>query len=545
MKKVLFSQIVFFTLLFLPAIGWSQNQVEERKLHAEKMLKTYFSSTLLDDLLMDKYSKRSFEFKFQNKGFVMDFMGNVINLHVNESYSFDTLHVHFMHHLTFHADELNLNGKPSKGVEGTNHFMKIYNGPCVNMDFEEGTLNGWEMFEGSVNNNPYEMVGATQIGVAGPHHTIMGPGVDPVVGIPTVNPNGGGNFSLRLGDGTGSNYRAASIRQSFLVDMTNAAFIYSYAVVLENPSSDHSQGEMPFFKINMFDESNNIINCGEYAVIPGGSGTNANWITQGGIDYLPWTTTFAPLDDYIGQNVTVEFVVGDCSLGAHYGYAYIDASCNPLEIISSTPFLCPNDLITLSAPPGAASYLWNTGATTQDIVVGTPGPYSVQLVPITGAACGLTLNHVVEAAPGEAITNFTLAPSEICIGETINVNDLSVGTNGAVIDYWEWDFGDGTLLYNQQNIDYAYQQGGTFDVQLISSAFGCPDTMIHQVTVQEVPNPSFTAPAVCQGTATQFTNTSTIASGTISSYGWDYTSNGIINSTNTNTSHGFSAGRNL
>jgi gliding motility-associated-like protein len=537
MKRVSFTQLLFVVLFLLPSLGWAQSQIEERKLYSEKMLKTYFSSTLLDDLLMKEYNKRSFEFKFQNKGFVYDFMGNVINLYVNESYSFDTLHIHFTHHLALHERELNFHAKPVKGEVGTNHITKEFNGPCINMDFEEGTLNGWEMFEGSVNDNPYQMVGATQIGAPGPHHTIMGPGTDPVVGIPTVNPNGGGNFSLRLGDGTGSNYRAASIRQTFLVDNNNAAFVYSYAVILENPG--HTAGEQPFFKINMFDEANNVIQCGEYAVIPGGSGSNANWITQGGVEYLPWTTTFAPLDDYIGQNVTVEFVVGDCSLGAHYGYAYLDASCNPLEIITSSPAICDNNAITLSAPPGAASYLWNTGATTQEITTSTPGNYSVTLTPVTGAACSLVLTITVEGSPGTAVTNFTANPLAICLGEDIQVVDQSSGTNGSTIDSWEWNFGDGTIVNNQQNLTHTFGDAGTYDVQLVTSVLGCTDTLIQQVVVQADPEPSFTAPAVCQGTATQFTNTSTISSGTISSYAWDYTSNGIVNSTNTNTSHGF------
>jgi gliding motility-associated-like protein len=538
MKTIKSLLLTFLSCMLVYGIS-AQQTIQVRKSHAENTVKSYFSSSLLDDLLMQNYAKRSFEFKFQNKSFVYDFMGDVINLYVEGNYDFDTIHQHFTHHLELHAAEINLIAKPTKGEAGTNHITKQYNGPCVNMDFEEGTLNGWEMFEGSVNNNPYEMVGATQIGAAGPHHTIMGPGTDPVVGIPTVNPNGGGNFSLRLGDGTVPNYGAASIRQSFLVDANNAAFIYSYAVVLENPSSDHSQGEMPFFKINMFDESNNIIQCGEYAVIPGGSGANANWITQGGIDYLPWTTTFAPLDDYIGQNVTIEFVVGDCSLGAHYGYAYVDATCNPLEIITSSPAICDNEAITLSAPAGAATYLWNTGETTQEITTATPGNYWVELTPITGNGCQLTLTITVDGVTGTAVTDFDVAPAAICIGDQIQLTDQSTGTNGSTIDAWEWNFGDGTVVSNQQSLTHTFGAAGTYDVQLVTSVMGCSDTLIQQVVVQDDPVPSFTAPAVCQGTATQFTNTSTIASGTITGYEWDYTSNGIVNSTNTNTSHGF------
>jgi hypothetical protein len=50
-----------------------------------------------------------------------------------------------------------------------------------------------------------------------------------------------------------------------------------------------------------------------------------------------------------------------------------------LNQIVATPhnYICPGDSITLSALNIASSYAWSTGATTQSIVVGQPGIYSV------------------------------------------------------------------------------------------------------------------------------------------------------------------------
>ena len=117
-----------------------------------------------------------------------------------------------------------------------------------------------------------------------------------------------------LGDGTGTGYMAAGASQTFLVDANSEAFTYSYALVLEDPGSSHSLGEKPFFKVNMYDQAGNSIACGDYSVIAN-SGIDPAFIPYGSGPqgyYLPWRTTFAPLQGYVGQNVTIEFITGDC-----------------------------------------------------------------------------------------------------------------------------------------------------------------------------------------------------------------------------------------
>ena len=182
--------------------------------------------------------------------------------------------------------------------------------PCNNADFETCDFTGWDLFDGNVNNNPYEMINITP-STPGGNHTITTPGTDPLVGIPTTDPNGGG-CSVMLGDYTGTGNGAASMRQTFLVTPQTTSFTYSYALVLEDPSG-HTIGEKPFFKVNMYDQNNNPIACGEYEVISGpiNSGGDPDFLPYAAGFYLPWRTTFAPLNAYVGQNVTIEFIIGD------------------------------------------------------------------------------------------------------------------------------------------------------------------------------------------------------------------------------------------
>jgi len=489
MKKVLLFILLF---AFIGNVSFGQNP-EDKTVKAERLLKTYFSSSLFQDAFMSNYGVRPFEFKIKNRGFFHSFSAKVINAFELDNFSFDTLHIHVFNVVAQKETELDLTNTHYTDKKGIPFDTNKGPGdPCTNMDFETGDFTGWELFEGTVNANPYEMVGATQIGTPGASHVIMTPGTDALVGIPTTNPNGG-NFSVMLGNGTGTGGGAASLRQTFLVSAANAVFTYSYALVLEDPSG-HTVGEKPFFKINMYDQNGDPIQCGDYQVISGNinSGGDPDFVAYSAGYYLPWKTAFAPLDNYIGQNVTIEFITGDCSQSGHYGYGYIDAECSPLEVVTSSPQICGGDAVTLTAPPGGASYLWSTGETTQEIVTATPGTYDVEITPVTGASCAITMSITITGSPGVPTAIFDMLPNPLCDGESFTVTDNSTATNGSVVDYWNWDFGDGTNLQGGQSETYTYGGPGTYNVQLVAGTGGCYDTLIQPITVTSFGDPTIT-----------------------------------------------------
>lgn len=514
---------------------------QDKILSAETGLKVYYSKHDLQVKIQQVYGVSPLEFKLRNGKILLEFSKSVIDAYVVDNYDFDTINQHFWSFLNGREDVQGSQQvliRDSGNVQNPFYLNRVANGPCVNADFEEGTLNGWDMYTGSVNSNPAEMTGASQIFTPGAQHTIMTPGVDPVAGIPTTNPNGG-NFSLRLGDGTGTGGLAASVRQTFMVDPSNAVFTYSYAVVLEDPSG-HSYGEKPFFKVNLYDQNGAQIACGEYEVVAN-SGLDASWVNYGGGWYRNWQTVFAPLNAYIGQNVTIEFITGDCSQGGHYGYAYVDAECSPLEIIPPGTLICDGNPVMLSAPAGAASYLWNTGSTNQSISTATPGNYSVQVTPLQGAACSITINANVGGSTGAPIANFSGTPTTICTGQAINFTDASTATNGATVDYWDYNFMDGSTNASTPDPIHQFTTAGTYDVQFVAGVLvpgqgGCYDTTYQTITVSDGPIAAFTVSQECQGAATQFTDASTSATEAITSWQWDFTSNGSIDNTQQNPS---------
>lgn len=414
---------------------------------------------------------------------------------------------------------------------------KSLNGPCVNMDFEDGTTNGWELYKGKVDGSaPYSYTNNV-VATPGVNHLIVNSGNDPVCGFPMVNPDGGSS-SLRLGDGTATNYGAARLRQTFLVTSANSIFTYSYAMVMQSPTG-HTAAQQPYFSVRVYDQGGNDVNCGSYNVVAAtGSEANFTIITVGGtqIWYKNWTTVFAPLQSYIGQNVTIEFTAGDCGQGAHYGYAYVDASCGTSAIDASSMSICNGVPAVLTAPAGAASYLWNTGATTQQISTSTGGTFTVTMTPVSGSACNTTLSIDIASSPSPTAV-FSGTPTSICQGQTITFTDASTIPSPGTIQNWQWDFGDGistplgngpmagvTATTGTYTIPtHTFNTPGNFNVNLIvETAAGCQSTISHPVTVTAGPTVNAGPDVVvCQGTAVTLT-----AGGTASVNTWN---NGVTN----------------
>ncbi len=428
----------------------------------------------------------------------------------------------------------------AKQKKGSND--KGLNEPCNNADYETGDGTGWDFTEGDVDNNPYGYINVVGSNLASNQFTMMtGAGMDAVTGaFPVVNPDGG-TFSLMVGDGTGSNYRAASVSQTFLVDATSEAFTYSYALVLEDPSG-HSLGQKPYFKVNMYDQSGASITCGDYEVISGpvSSGGDPDFIAYPGGFYLPWRTTFAPLQGYVGQNVTIEFIIGDCGQGGHYGYGYIDASCQPLEIIPSQTVICGGAPVTLTAPAGAASYLWSPGGqTTQSITTNVPGNYSVDVIPVTGPACALTLTATIGGSPDYPVAEFNANPTSVCAGTPITFNNTSYVVGPSAIDSVEWDFNsDGIIDDTNFNTSHTYPAAGNYAVTLTVYNNGCDDDTTINVTVTPGTTADFTSTTVCQGVATNFTDVS-VPGGTVVNWDWDFDNDGVSDNTNQNPTYTF------
>lgn len=316
---------------------------------------------------------------------------------------------------------------------------------CPNMGFEQYNFTNWTGGIGSTSNGPvggnpnYGSTGTAIVNTAGNnvpstntinYHTIMSlPPIDPnfaspcngydpnackAVGtqsisqIPFVSPFSFDPVSVRMG-GEAAGNAACRLKYITTSSSINQRLSFSYAVVLQNPSG-HAIEESPYFKVEVRNESTGAIlpGCTSYtfnpkSTVPADSLFQS--VTGSTFDptfYRKWQYYSVDLSTLpIGTNVSVNFEVGSCTLGGHWGYAYVDAECGGI----GTPYanMCSgSNFATLVAPTGFNTYQWYdpsgtliSGATNDTLVQNpaTPGSiYSVTMVSPGGCTITQTVS---------------------------------------------------------------------------------------------------------------------------------------------------------
>jgi len=162
------------------------------------------------------------------------------------------------------------------------------------------------------------------------------------------------------------------------------------------------------------------------------------------------------------------------------------------------------------------------------------GTYTATLTITASTGCISTYTGNVSVNP-LPVANFTSLNS--CQNSTSVFTDLSSVSSGNITSY-NWSFGDGGSS-TQQNPVHSYSTNGNFNVTLqVTTAGGCTNSITQPITVYPLPNASFTGTTVCIGSPTNFTNTSTISSGGITSESWSF--GDLSTSTSSNPSHIYS-----
>ena len=397
-------------------------------------------------------------------------------------------------------------------------FFSIAQSECPNADFETGDFTNWQGQTGSCCG-----ISTPNNGIVNGQHTIMtGAGMDPFScgNVPVVAP--GGTFSARLGN-SGSGYGAERLRYTFAITPTNTLIIYKYAVILEDPN--HPPGDQPRFEAKLLDQNGAVIPCTYYYVA---AGPGSGFQSCGSVQYKNWTTIGVDVTPYIGQNVTIDFATGDCGQGAHFGYAYVEASCAPF-VIDSRYCEVQNgvNVAVLSAPAGFLSYLWSNGATGNTTIVLNPQQGQVITCQITSVN-GCLANLQATLTPSDVTTSFI--PESVCAGDTVNLLNTTVYDN-AIQDSVSWTSSDG-FTSNTTDFEHVFNTPGTYQIELfVQSDAGCVDSVTQSITIFENPVAIIGSTDACVGDNIAVSSNSTIADNTPLQDFW--TINGVNSSGNT------------
>lgn len=383
----------------------------------------------------------------------------------------------------------------------------------VNIGFESGTLSNWESAIGSISQTGMMAPNALRPAFltllpSGPilnHHTVIAAGgKDYYGGFSTNAPNGSG-YVVQLGNdfpGRGAE------RISYIIDVPanvdEYSIIFNYAVVFESPTHDYD--EQPRFTARVFDvASNTSTECGSFEFVASGglpgfttSPNRSRNPTSGGgggvvpggvvpVLYKEWSPVLVNLSAYLGKRIRLEFTTNDCSLGGHFGYAYIDFNEN-CSIPVTGNITCPETRsITLKTLPGFFGYRWYNTRTSQllgtgDSLVISPVPpigtrIAIELMPYPGLGCLQTLYTTI----GGMSMNIIDPPPD-CISVDLTDFSLKAG-NSSDLTYTYWtDPLAAIRLANPRRVTVS----GTYYIKGRSSS-GCFLIRPVRVNITEVP----------------------------------------------------------
>ncbi|MBA3900625.1 MAG: PKD domain-containing protein, partial [Bacteroidetes bacterium] len=209
--------------------------------------------------------------------------------------------------------------------------------------------------------------------------------------------------------------------------------------------------------------------------------------------------------------------------------------------------VCTNQLAnfinnTIDPSTGSiAQYQWDFGNGTGNLQNPPghsylPGIYNISLVALIqyspNLSCSDTANGSVEIFP-LPIPDFSF--TDVCHGILTEFTDLSLPA--ADIVAWDWDFDNLAAGSAVQHPNHLYNGLGTFNASLkVTSNDGCEATIVKPVIVYGIPVAAFTAPDVCLGATSIFTDASTVAlPSVINQWEWEVTdlsSNAFFNTKN-------------
>lgn len=211
-------------------------------------------------------------------------------------------------------------------------------------------------------------------------------------------------------------------------------------------------------------------------------------------------------------------------------YADVDLIVNSPTASFSFNNTCQDETVAFtdaSTPYGTTtltSWNWdfgdgNTSTTTSpNHSYTTPGTKNVTLSIASSDGCVATLTQTIDIYD-LPVTNFIA--NDTCLGDVTAFTNLSTIGNGVVAN-WEWDFGDGTTSTNQDDF-HTYASDGIYSVSLIATSDNnCITSLTQQVEVFSEPLAAYSFTDDCLYEEVNFTNNSTINSGQISEWEWDF-----------------------
>jgi gliding motility-associated-like protein len=416
---------------------------------------------------------------------------------------------------------------PKKNLDASFNEASIYFSPsqpmsigCPNAGFEQYDFSNWSGSTGTVSPGStfpnYNTTGFSIINTAGSntsvlntvnYHSIMSvPPSNPVypncvgydslacrtVGsqtvsqIPFKSPYSFDPVSVRM-NGAVAGKRASKLKFITTAGPYSKRLSYSYALVFQDPGTGATHdvaGEAPYFKVTVRNETTNtdMPGCVSFSynaasAQPGDSLKRSITASGDTILYRKWHYYSVDLSSLPpGTNVSINFEVGGCANGDHFGYAYVDAECGGTGTTYAS--MCSGSTVaTLVAPSGFNSYQWFNssgiipGATNDTLTVNPATVGSVYTVNITSPG-GCVITQTVQISL-TTVSLINLNSTSSCAGG--NSGTAFVQASGSSGSYsYTWTSTSGST--NGTNVSYSQTATGlppgTYSVVVASANCG-------------------------------------------------------------------------
>jgi gliding motility-associated-like protein len=167
------------------------------------------------------------------------------------------------------------------------------------------------------------------------------------------------------------------------------------------------------------------------------------------------------------------------------------------------------------------SWHWDFGDGTQSTsfnpthtyAVGFGSNATVSYTVTTSTGCSDVYTTVVNLNQGSQAAFTT---NTVCVGGTTLFTNTTPGSGNTYV----WDYGDGSGTSTLDNPSHIFPSASSFNVSLtVTTPQGCTNTATLPVTINAPPTANFTHSLACAGSTVNFTNTSSVLTG---SYNWNF-----------------------
>ncbi len=373
----------------------------------------------------------------------------------------------------------------------------------VNMGFENGTFDNWELFAGKISTSTGEVTSMnptfarenTNFQIIDNEAAAKDKTLDEFGFFPVNSPNGS-KYSVKIGLPSGGSdiFKLTYTFKAPDTQLEDYSIIYNYAVVLQD--REHQPHLQPKLDVKVFNVTDNqYIDCGSFNFIasknlPGFFQSNVNQE----VFYKSWAPITLKLSGFANKILRLEFTINDCAPGGHFGYAYLDINENCTTPITGNVFCTDNTNTKLTAPYGFQGYRWfnsdfSKELGSQNILTLTPAlpagtVLALEITPFPNQGCLDTLYTTITRSfePFEFVMKNRVDGCQQP-GIDLTVPDITAGsTPGMRYSYFS-DIGETVFVSSPKSISTS----GTYYVKA-ENKVGCTDTK--PLIVNLNPNPT-------------------------------------------------------